>query len=86
MSRAKDEEVRSPGVVPREHFVRPLGLRGRKKYPLKAMIVGDFFVLHSWDDALAIRAAIRSFHKRSPGRSFTVRQREAGVWVCRRVA
>lgn len=85
MSKAKDVEVVSPGIVPREHHVREYGLRGRKKYPFKGMIVGDFFKLNSWKEAVNARAALASFSKRTPGRKFTIRQREVGEWICRRV-
>jgi hypothetical protein len=86
MSREKDEEITIPGIKPREHFMRPSGIRGRTKYPFKGMIVGDYFRVDSWDQALHVRAALRSFYKRKPGRQFTVRQNDEGWWVCRRVA
>lgn len=84
MSKAKDIEVRLPGIVPREHTLQ-LTLTGRRRYPFKAMIVGDFFKVHSWTDAVAVRSALRSFYNRITGRRFTVRQRDCGEWVCRRI-
>jgi hypothetical protein len=86
MSRAKDVEIRTPGVEPREHFVRAYGTNGKRKYPFKAMIVGDYFRIETPKQVLSVRACLRAFYKTSPGRRFTVRQREEGVWVCRRSA
>lgn len=86
MSKAKDEEVVAPGVVPRERFTRPYGTMGKKKYPFSGMLVGDYLLLDTWSEAVAVRAALRSFYKRNPGRRFTVRQsEEKECWVCRRV-
>jgi len=85
MSRAKDEEVRLPGITPREHFTRPYGTNGKRKYPFKAMIVGDYFKVESHDQVLSVRACLRSFYKSYPGRKFTVRQKDSFVWICRRI-
>jgi hypothetical protein len=86
MSRARDEEVTTPGIQPREHQIRMYGSNGRKKYPFKAMLVGDYFVITDPKQVESVRACLRSFYKTAPGRRFTVRQREIQVWVCRRVA
>lgn len=86
MSRARDVEVRLPGIVPREHFHRPYGTRGKRTYPFKAMIVGDFFTVRDEQQVVSVRACLRSFYKRYPGRRFTVRQKEDRVWICRRVS
>lgn len=87
MSRAKDEEVRLPGIVPREHLMRTYGWNGRKKYPFKGMIIGDYFKIHDRERALSVRASIRSFRRRYPAREFTVRQVQGQeYWICRRVA
>ena len=83
MSKARDEEVRLPGIVPREHRIVKLP-SGRCKYPFKAMVVGDFCRVLMMTEAIALRSALRSFYKRNAGRRFTVRQRDDGEWICRR--
>lgn len=85
MSKARDEEVRLPGIVPREHQLRELP-SGRMKYPFRAMVIGDYFRIFTWTQAVAVRSALRSFYTRATGRKFTVRQREDGEWLCRRVS
>lgn len=87
---ARDVEITVPGIKPREHIVRRSSASGRAKYPFKAMIVGDYFTVHTERDALAVRDAIKSRTKRGTlgpaGARYTVRQREIGEWICRRVA
>jgi hypothetical protein len=85
---AKDVEVKTLGITPKEHPVRRSSLTGRARYPFKAMIVGDYFLVHTHKDSLYIRNALKSFYKRIQGRRFTVRQKleDDNVWVCRRVA
>ena len=66
-------------------IVRPTG---RRKYPFKVMEVGDWLLVESGSEAMAIRHAIRSHARRLPGRKFSVRQRmdRDDQWICRRVA
>lgn len=82
----RDEEVKTTGPVPREHAVRRNVLTGRAKYPFKYMVLGDYLVLTTNRDALAIRDALKSFYRRDPSRRFSVRQRTEGEWVCRRIS
>jgi len=82
----RDEEVRLPGITPREHTVQRNVLTGRARYPFKYMLLGDFFVLTSQRDATASRDALKSFNRRSAGRRFAVRLRHEGIWICRRIA
>lgn len=82
----RDVEIRLPGIVPREHFVQRSVLSGRAKYPFKSLIIGDYVILRTQQDAILVREALKSFKRRYPARRFTVRQREIGEWICRRVA
>jgi len=83
-SRVHDMEARSPGITPKEHFVRSRGKTSR--YPFAAMIKGDFFRMDTAGDANRVRAAVAAFMKRNPTRRFTVRLDEHGSeWYCRRV-
>ena len=81
----RDEELKLPGVEPREHAVRRNVLTGRAKYPFKYMVLGDYFLMSSYRDAMAARDALKSFNRRDPTRRFSVRQRNEGEWVCRRI-
>lgn len=82
----KDEEVKNPDPVvkARQFFVR-YTLSGRNKFPFKKMLVGDYFTVDTVVQADQTRRALQSFYNRTPGRRFTVRQKEDGVWYCRRV-
>ena len=53
----------------------------------KAMVLGDFFRLHTAADALKTRNALKTFYRASQnaGRRFTVRP-SGSDWFCRRVA
>ena len=86
MSKAMDEEVLMPGLRPRERFSRPYGIKGRRIYPFKAMIIGDFFKLDDYNKVISVRSCLKRFYKLHPGRRFTVRPDEEGYWICRRVA
>ena len=89
MSRLRDVEVRLPGITPRAHFIRKNSLTGRRKYPFKAMIIGDYFILDNSLDAQATRNSLKTFYrnmvKMRKVRVFTVRPNGQGKWVCRRV-
>jgi len=89
MHRLKDVEVRSPGITPRAHIMRKNLLTGRRKYPFKAMIIGDYFVLESSRDAQPVRNSLSTFYKKMlkqhKTRLFTVRPNDQGVWICRRI-
>ena len=87
MSRAKDEEVPGVGIESRQHAVKH-GPSGTTKYPFKAMVRNDFFLIGSWEEAIKVRNALKSFYRRYRNREFTVRQRpdDAQIWVVRRVA
>ncbi len=82
----KDVELSLPGVMPREHAVRRNVISGRTRYPFKYMLLNDYFVLTTLRDAGATRDALKSFNRREPAKRFTVRQRNEGEWICRRVA
>jgi hypothetical protein len=86
MSRAKDEEIRLPGITPRD-WGRVFGEDGRGRYPFGKMLIGDYFVLTSMGEASAVRSGLQSFYARHSGRQFWVRQRDnvEGEWVCRRI-
>lgn len=83
----RDEEVQNPDsfIVAKEHPVRKT-VTGRNKYPFKGMLVGDYFRVFSAGESILVRSALQSFYSRIPARRFTVRQREDGEWICRRVA
>ena len=59
---------------------------GRRKYPFKRMLIGEWFSVFTLHDSRAVRHALRSFARRFPDRKFTVRQRleDDDHWVCRR--
>ena len=86
VSRAKDEEVRLPGITPRD-WGRVFGSSGRGKYPFGKMLIGDFFKVASLSEAKSVRSALQSYYSRHPGRQFWVRQSGdlEGEWVCRRI-
>ena len=86
VSKAKDEEIRLPGITPRDWGV-VFGPTGRAKYPFAKMLIGDYFVLASRGEANAVRSGLQSFYARHPGRQFWVRQSgsDEGEWVCRRI-
>jgi hypothetical protein len=52
------------------------------------MILGDYFVVRSKEDAKRINSALSTFYKsrNGAGRRFTVTQSEGPVWTCRRTA
>lgn len=83
----KDEEVRLTGRVPQEYQVKYSKNTGRAKYPFKAMVVGDYFLIHELEGALATRSALKSFYHRFKDRRFTVRMKPENdyIWVCRRI-
>lgn len=85
MPRVLDEEVRMLGITPKQHAVRRAG--SRIKWPFKAMIYGDYFVI---DRSLSEKAknAMKSFNKRTPARRFSIRPQtvEGQVFIVRRVA
>lgn len=84
---AKDEEVKLEGITPREHVIRYSATSGRAKYPFKGMILGDYLIVHTKTEALALRDALKSFYRRIKNRRFTVRLKldDDNTWVCRRV-
>jgi len=58
---------------------------GRAKYPFKAMIIGDYFLVKSGADAQRARSAALFFSKRDPPRVFKVRESGWNEWTCERV-
>ncbi|WJZ48079.1 hypothetical protein [Phage DSL-LC04] len=83
----RDVEIRNPDpIIKAKEFFLSRTPAGRVRYPFKRMIVGDYFRVYTMAEATAIRNALQSFYKRTPGRTFTTRQRDDGEWVCRRVA
>jgi len=85
MGRERDQEVRMPGIIPKEHFIWQGFKRKRSYYPFEAMVIGDYFKLNTPDAAAKARRALYTFYRKYPGRRFTVRQREDAEWICRRV-
>lgn len=85
MPRVLDVEVKMLGITPKQHPVRRAGTR--IKWPFKAMIYGDYFVV---DRSLADKAknAMKSFNKRVPARRFSIRPQtvEGQLFIVRRVA
>lgn len=85
MPRLFDEPCSVEGITPRCHKVRRMN-SGTLKYPFKAMIIGDYFLIETADDAQLTGAAARKYGYRYPPRRFTVRPTpESPFWVCRRV-
>lgn len=84
MPRVLDVEVKTMGITPKEHPVRRAGSRIR--WPFKAMITGDYFVI---DRSLAEKAknAMKAFKKRQSNRWFSIRPKtiEGQVFIVRRV-
>ena len=74
------------GIKPRRHGLS-MTVNKRMRYPFKAMIVNDYFVVESTTAAVAVRNALKSFYRRMPSRQFTVRQKQDvdGMWIVRRV-
>lgn len=81
----KDVEVKNPDpIIKARQFYISQSAGGRNKFPFKKMLIGDFFVMESMIQADQARRALQSFYKRVTGRRFMVRQKEDGVWYCRR--
>ena len=88
MPRLIDEPCSMPGIEPREHHIRKAGgFKAQMSYPFKAMVLGDFFRLHTAEDATKTRNALKTFYRvsQNAGRRFTVRP-SGSDWFCRRVA
>jgi hypothetical protein len=82
----KDEVVGLVGITQKQHFMRRSSTSNRIRYPFKAMIRGDYFLVELEREAMGVRNALKSFYKRYPNRRFTVRQgEEEWVWIVRRV-
>jgi len=86
MSKAKDVEIRPRGIDPRQYRVT-IGPTGRRQYPFKKMICGDFIELRDPVEVLAIRNSLKTFRRRHKNIHFTVRQKagDPGLWICRRM-
>ena len=83
---ARDEVVGLVGITQRQHFMRRSSTSKRIRYPFKAMIRGDYFLVESMLESLSVRNALKSFYRRYPTRRFTVRQgEEEGLWIVRRI-
>jgi hypothetical protein len=64
MPKLIDEPCSLQGIEPREHHTRPAGgFSGQRVYPFKAMVLGDFFRLHTAADALKTRNALKTFYR-----------------------
>lgn len=77
------------GITPRQHTLRRCnGDHKQASYPFKAMIIGDYFVVLSKEDAKRINGALSTFYRsrNGTGRRFSVTQSEGPVWTCRRTA
>jgi hypothetical protein len=88
MPKLYDEPCTTTGIVPKQHTLSKLVSGRIQRYPFSGMLVGDFLVLMSSEDAQKARNALKTFYRdtRSVGRKFTVRPNREGVWICRRVA
>ena len=72
-------------IRPKRHAVRYNLVTGRARYPFKAMVLGDFFLLDGKDHALAARNALKTFLRKNPVRRFAIkREAVSGFWICRR--
>ena len=72
-------------IRPKRHVARYNLITGRARYPFKAMVVGDFFLLDGKDHAYAARNALKTFYRKNPARRFTLKQDvDSGYWICRR--
>ena len=72
-------------IRPKRHAVRYNLVTGRARYPFKAMVIGDFFLLDGKDHALAARNALKTFLRKNPVRRFAIkREAVSGFWICRR--
>ena len=73
-------------IRPKRHVARYNLLTGRARYPYKAMVVGDFFLLDGKDHAYAARNALKTFNRKNPTRRFALRKdTKSGFWICRRI-
>jgi len=86
MPRHFDKPVEGTGIASRGHTM-PAEKNGRSRYPFKALIVNDYFLVYSAAQATKVRNALKSFKRRYPTRVFTVRPMPTNysVWVVRRV-
>lgn len=81
----KDVEVQNPDpIIKARQFHISHSAGGRNKFPFKKMLIGDYFVMETLTEARQTRCALQSFYKRIGNRRFMVRQKEDGVWYCRR--
>jgi len=81
----RDVEVQNPDpVIKARQFHVSHSAAGRNKFPFRKMLIGDYFVMETLTEARQARCALQSFYKRIPGRRFMVRQKDDGVWYCRR--
>jgi len=72
-------------IRPKRHAVRYNLITGRARYPFKAMVLGDFFLLEGKDHALAARNALKTFLRKNPIRRFAIKKEPvSGYWICRR--
>ena len=74
-------------ITPRRHSLQKCGgALGRFRYPFRAMVVGDFFLVSSQDHATKVHKALSTFYRSRSGvgRRFTVVRSEEGCWTCRR--
>jgi len=77
------------GITPHQHTLQFCnGNHRQTRYPFKGMVLGDYFVVHSKEDAKRINSALSTFYKsrNGTGRRFSVVQSEGPVWTCRRTA
>jgi hypothetical protein len=86
MSKARDVEVDSIWSNPKEHYVCK-GTGGRRVYPFRSMVIGDFVTITAWEEVLALRNSLKTYYRKRPRTVFTVRQKadQLGIWICRRM-
>lgn len=88
MPKLYDEPCTTPGITPKKHSLSKLASGRIQRYPFSGMLIGDYLLLMTADEAQRVRNALKTFYRdpRNVGRKFTVRPNREGVWICRRTA
>lgn len=85
MPAVRDQELNVLGITPKAHVLRKCG-KERIRWPFKAMVLNDFFVVEL-DMVPKVKNALKSFNKRIANRRFSVRPQAGSdtTYVVRRV-